>query len=132
MEEKARITGLREGRITLETVEKKECSGCDSCGRGKPRKTVFKTDNADKYAIGEEVILHMDTTRMMRLYLFLYGVPLCMFLIGSLGFYYLFGGAARAFAGGVFFTALAYVAVARYIKKSGTVKPEIKRIKPGT
>ncbi len=128
MEERARIIDQKDGKLVLETIEKEECSDCATCRRGKLRKTVLRVEDAEEYEVGQEVILYMDSSRMMRLYLFLYGVPLGMFLIGSLGSFYLLGGAARAFAFGVIFTALAYVLVARYIKKSGSVKPEIRSL----
>lgn len=127
MKEQAKIEKIKGNRIFLRSVPHEECSGCSSCGASRARKTSLKVERPERYEEGEEVWLEIGPDKMMKVYLLLYGLPLMLFLAGSVGTFYFYENAVASFFAGILFIVAGYFFAARKLKSSRSLQPFVKK-----
>ncbi len=85
---KGKIEKVKGEDIAVRIHSPEECSGCKACGNAKSGViNVKKSDLTREYTIGDEVLVEFRQKNMMGLYMYLYFVPLVIFVVVNITLY---------------------------------------------
>ena len=85
---KGKIEEVKGEDIAVRIHSPEECSGCKSCGNAKSGVITLKNiDSTREYAVGDEVLVEFRQKNMMGLYMYLYFVPLVIFVVVNITLY---------------------------------------------
>lgn len=84
------IKNVKNDEITVEIMS---CSACSSCAvknycntaEAKQKEIILKSKNADKYKIGEEVVIEIDEKQALKSIIIAYVIPLILMISTIIG-----------------------------------------------
>jgi positive regulator of sigma E activity len=125
MKEEGTVVRVDKNSASIEIKPHEECTKCCSCGAHRPRQVTVSGEKAKKLKAGDRVMVEIDSSAMMRLYLVLYAVPLGVFVIAALLLFSLSGSPLLSFSGAIVCTAGSYFAAGRLIRTDPAFSPEV-------
>lgn len=125
MKEEGRVIKKNKDSAIIEIMPHEECTKCHSCGVSRARQITASGDQAEGLEEGDHVIVEMDSSVMMKLYLLLYGAPLATFVAVVLVLYALLGSPLASFIGALLATVGTYIASGFFIKRTPGLSPVI-------
>lgn len=84
------IKNIKNNELTIEITS---CSACSSCAvknycntaEAKQKEIILKSKNADKYKIGEEVVVEIDEQQAIKSIILAYVIPLLLIILTVVG-----------------------------------------------
>ncbi len=125
MNEQGIIVKKEKGQLVVRTFLHKECKGCKTCGAGKPREIIVKQEGIEDFKEGDKVEITIDTTKMLRVYLLIYGIPLVVFASSVILVDLLVNNPAISFITAIFLTAISFLSIGRFLKGKTEYLPQI-------
>ncbi len=125
MKEEGTVVRVDGNSASIEIRPHEECAKCCSCGAHKPRQITVSGEKEKKLKVGDRVMVEIDPSIMMKLYLILYAMPLGVFAIAVLLLYYLSGSPLLGFTGAIVCTAGTYFAAGWLIRNNPVFTPRV-------
>jgi len=125
MKEKGIVIKKEGNKALIQTVPGKECKDCRSCGASGPRQFTIYGENALKLQEGDKVEIEIDSSSMMKVFCFLYGIPLVAFVASIVAYYHLTQNPVTSFIAAISATVVSYILIVRYLRGKEQYAPKI-------
>ena len=125
MKEHGKVVEAGSDTVVVEVKPHEECHKCGVCGAGRPRRISVSGETARGFSVGDEVEVEIESSEMLKLYSFLYGIPLVAFAGTVLVLYAVTKSPVLSFIGALAVTALAFAVAGIYVKKYPGFVPKI-------
>lgn len=114
MKEIGAVIKKEQGKAVIEVLPKKECSKCCSCGAFRKRHFILDGKSAEILKQGDAVEIEIAQSAMMKVYFFLYGLPLIVFVGMIFGVYMFTSSPVISFSSALFAVIAAYLIIGRF------------------
>ncbi|MFH1552691.1 MAG: SoxR reducing system RseC family protein [Candidatus Omnitrophota bacterium] len=130
MKEEGRVIKVGNAFTTIEVAPHETCTKCCSCRASALRHITVSVENAQGLAPGDRVELDIDPSVMTRAYIFLYALPLAVFVGAIFALYAFLRSPVLSFFGGLLATVITYFCVGVYIRKTPNLSVKVTRLAP--
>ncbi|WP_434632145.1 SoxR reducing system RseC family protein [Thermoanaerobacterium thermosaccharolyticum] len=137
MIEKGCVANIKDGKAKVELLRNDMCGKCHACDMGSNNRMMVEVDAIDELKVGDNVLLEIRETSMLKATMIMYGIPLLFFFVGVFAGYavaHIFGidnfSQMIEAISGLLFTAISFIGIKYYSKKviNKEYKPVIKKI----
>ena len=125
MKEKGTVIKIENGIATILIHPEEVCTKCCSCNASKKRYSTISGEQARGLKEGESVEIEVDPSVMMKAYVFLYAVPLIVFVSSALILYQLTHIPGVSFIAALINTSAAYLLIGKYLRSGDSYVPSI-------
>jgi positive regulator of sigma E activity len=124
VKEKAVIVQVTGEDALVKTVPDEKCSGCCSCSASRSRVFTVPVNAADLVREGDIVEITVDTSAMIRTYVFIYAIPLAVFLAVLIGAYALTASPLWSSLAACAGLLAAYAAIGSFVRRKPGILPD--------
>ena len=124
MKETGIVKEIKGSKLIIETVPGSECKGCGACDGGKSRQMIMEKGNFD-YNIGDPVTIQIDSSVMLKLYVYIYTLPLIAFILSIVIIYNMLQNPIISFLIAFPITFSTYFLVGRYLRNKAEFMPSV-------
>ncbi|MCM8772792.1 MAG: SoxR reducing system RseC family protein [Candidatus Omnitrophica bacterium] len=89
MIEKGKVIEIKGNNAFVLIEEKEKCKNCNLCKKIIPRQPIIEAENYIKANIGENVEIEINEDYLLKIFLYIYGIPLTGFILAALISYFL-------------------------------------------
>ncbi|MFH1310138.1 MAG: SoxR reducing system RseC family protein [Candidatus Omnitrophota bacterium] len=125
MKQTGRIVKIEKKILTIEFEKHEACTKCCSCSAGKIKRIEVPQKQCQNFLPGERVDIEINSARMLKVYILLYGLPLIIFTAIICVIYFFTNSSIKSFLAALTATIITYLILGVYIKTKEGFSSEI-------
>ncbi|MFH1395643.1 MAG: SoxR reducing system RseC family protein [Candidatus Omnitrophota bacterium] len=125
MRQTGKIIKIENGFLIIEFEKHEVCTKCCSCSAGKLKKIEIPQKQYQNFFPGDRVEIEINSSKMLKIYSLLYGIPLVVFTATICVVYFFANSPIISFAAAITATISTYLILGAYIKTKEGFSSEI-------
>ena len=128
MKEHGTIIKIKKDTVIVEIRPHEKCTKCCSCGAGRKRTVTVATDNVTHFNVGDNVEIEVDSSKMLKVYIYLYGIPLVVFVGIILAVHFVTESPIISFLVSLVGTGISLFVISAFLKGKKEYSPKVRKV----
>lgn len=128
MKEQGIVIKINRGTAVIEITPHEKCSKCCSCGAGRKRNVTLPAGKLEHLMTGDKVEIEIDSSKMLKIYTYLYGMPLAVFISIILAVHSITGSPIISFGAALIGTVASFFVINAFLKGKEEYSPKVRKI----
>ena len=128
MKEQGVVIEIKNDTVIVEITPHEKCTKCCSCGAGRKRTVSAGRHMSAHLDVGDKVEIEVDSSKMLKIYTYLCGIPLVVFVGVILAAYAVCGSPIISFLASLAGTAIAFFVISVFLKGKEEYSPKLRKV----